>query len=184
MRLFHSARWLSPALLLCAVTSFVFVQSRSALAQPQAQTGTTPSTTPPANQTPQTRNPSVTVQCAFLQPQTPPQTTVTVRLKPILSPDPDPLIYEFRIISTGQISTFSPGETATPPDFRLSVGAYDLSLKRRYSPHSRSLWIGIDAPASVATNGRGTGCRLLAMNEGPAAGERPAIKREGRQVGP
>ena len=101
MHLFRSVRWLMPALLLCAVSSFVFVQSRSALAQPQAQTGTTPSTTPPANQTPQARNPAVPVKNAPTTVHLPPPpieplpdrtpNTRSIPVKPPHGEDPAPM---------------------------------------------------------------------------------------------
>ena len=127
---------------------------------------------------------SVSVQCAFPQFQSPPQTSVTVRLKPILSPEPDPLVYEFRNVSTGQIVTAMPGETATPPDFHLPAGIYDLSLKRQLSPHSRSVWVNIVAPTSVRTNAAGTGCRLSTQGATGAGGPLPQVMRGGRTVGP
>lgn len=127
---------------------------------------------------------SVSVQCVFPQLSSPPQTTVRVTLKPILSPEPDPLVYEFRNVSTGQIVSVMPGETATPPDFHLPPGTYDLSLKRRLSPHSRSVWVDIVAPASVRTNAAGAGCRLLTQPATPPGGPLPEVIRGGRIVGP
>ena len=111
---------------------------------------------------------SVSMQCAPALPQ--PQTIVSVRFDTPTSG----LVFDFRNLSTGQTTTFAAYPQNATGNFQLLPGTYDLTVRRSGDLHSRSQWIDLVVPASVSTNGRGTGCRLLGPGATPNSGPLPS----------